>query len=201
MKNCVVFFDLETTGVDPAKDEIIQIAALAVGADSFAPVDSFEAKIHPSVTGRAQLATLQTEGFPTVYDKHVWARDAVPLREAINGFADWVRVFPAVRNVAKKSGRVFWTAQLIGHNAAKFDGPFLFRVAQELGIFMPASYHVLDTLQLAAWVKIIRGLNTNSFTLIDLARHFDVELLEAHNAIDDIKATVEVAKNLIRLMS
>lgn len=193
----IVFFDLETTGVDIKKDEIIQIAAVAVDGD-LNEHSTFEVKLHPSHDGRQALIRMKASGFPSVYSQAVWEKEGLPTRVGFDKFATWLRLFPFHRQSSSNGGS-FWVAQLAGHNAARFDGEFLFRVAKEQGIFLPASYHVLDTLQLALWTKTIRGLDFESLKLGNLAAHFEVPLLDAHEAMADVRATIGIAKALIML--
>jgi len=199
MDRKLIFFDLETTGVDTVNDEIIQIAAVAVDGD-LTPVEEWEVKIRPSTAGRKKLEEAKAAGFDSVYDPQVWAQNSMECRHAINAFASWLSHYPFNRNISKK-GHSYWTAQLVGHNGAKFDGPFLFQVAKDLGVFIPASYLVLDTVQLSLWASLLRPTyKPPAHNLGALCEHLDVELLRAHDALEDVYATIGVAKQLLGRM-
>ena len=47
----LIFLDLETTGLDPVRDMILEVAALRVDVNTFEPVDGFQALISPQKSG------------------------------------------------------------------------------------------------------------------------------------------------------
>jgi oligoribonuclease (3'-5' exoribonuclease) len=66
----IVFFDLETGGLDPRRHPIIQIGAVAVDADLVA-IESFEIKVQFS-RKKANRDSLRKNH----YQPGVWAREA-----------------------------------------------------------------------------------------------------------------------------
>src|SRR5256885_558525 len=112
----LVFFDLETTGLDPQRHEVMQIAAIAVD-EHLRVREEFEVKVR--ISGRRVPKSLL---LLTRFDPERWKREAVSPRLAALRLAKFLKKH-ASRTVkgAKGPRRV---AQLVAHHAA-FDGPFL----------------------------------------------------------------------------
>lgn len=88
-------------------------------------------------------------------------------------------------------------AQLIAHNAA-FDGPFLCAWYEKLGIYLPARFQFLCTLQRSLWFFAEQPQlpSPDNFKLATLCRYFHVPVhpLEAHEALADVRATIGLYK-------
>lgn len=93
-------------------------------------------------------------------------------------------------------------AQLVAHNA-EFDGTFLREWFERLGLFLPASYRVFCTLHRAMWLfHENRSLTQPSdFKLGTLCSYFGISLplQEAHDALADVRATVELYRRMTML--
>lgn len=204
--NRIVFFDVETSGLDPKYHEIIQIAAVAVDADNFDEIATFASKVKFD-------ASLASEDALAVnsYDPGVWQREAVPTLQARGEFDNFLREHATVRMVSKRTGRPYKVAQLAGHNAATFDMPFLRAwFDRRPSEFLPAAFLVLDTLQLAMWAaqcplapiipagaEFRRSVPTN-FKLGTLCEYLGVDLGDdAHDAVNDVRATVAIAREYL----
>lgn len=189
----IVVFDLETGGLDPDRHAIIQFAAVAtVGLREI--VDELEVKIlFPASAAEEEALALNS------YDPAVWAADAKSpdvAADHISAFlrkhADWEKV--------SKAGNPYTVARLAGHNAASFDCPFLAAWYSRRKLFCPAAiYEPLDTMHLARWYFAIRGGAPENLKLGTLAAHFDIEM-PAHDALEDVRTTAELAFELARLL-
>lgn len=99
LKNPLIFFDLETTGIDVAVDRIVEISYL---------------KIYPN--GDEESKTMKIN--PTI--------PIPPKSTAIHGITDEdVKDAPLFSEVAKSLSRVFEGADFAGYNSNKFDLPLL----------------------------------------------------------------------------
>jgi DNA polymerase III alpha subunit (gram-positive type) len=195
----LVVFDLETTGVNVERDEIIQLAALAVDLKTGKDLESFEVKIKPSVQGKQALERMKIEGFKNSYDADVWEESAVSTALALNRFAGWCGRYADLKKTAK-SGRSYKVVQGCGYNAARFDHPFILRVCREFGVFLPMNMLVWDTLQLALFVDHLQNLNLADHKLSTVVAALGLDLENAHDALADVVATADVTWALLKML-
>ena len=189
LKNTITFFDLETGGLSASKHPIIQIAAIQVNND-FTKWRSFERKLQFDVS-KAEPQALNVNS----YERDVWAAQAVTPKQAAEDFKKFISNGADIEKVGK-SGRPYKVARLAAHNAP-FDRDFLFPWYRKLGVFLPADWHVIDTVQLALVYNTIYGVNTPSLKLGDLCEYHGIPLEDAHDALGDVKATALLAKHLL----
>jgi DNA polymerase III epsilon subunit-like protein len=169
-QGCYVVFDLEAIGSDalsPAT-EIIQIAAWR-WIDGL-PHKSWSTFVRPSVPIPAHIVELTQITMDEV-------RDALSAREALQTFFAYVGDLP-----------------LIAHNGASYDGPLIKATCERLGIALPPSFLVLDTLPLA---RALLPLET-SHRVADLARRFDSARSDAHRADADVEMLAGIIQGLER---
>ncbi len=103
----------------------------------------------------------------------------------VRGRPTFAEAWPALREF-------IGTDVLVAHNGRQFDLPILSRQVKELGLD-PSGLSVFDTLPLA------RALVTGGASLGYLARAFNVELPQAHHALDDSVALANILPALDRL--
>lgn len=187
----LIFFDLETAGLNPKRHPIIQIAAIAVDAH-LAPLEAFEAKIRFD-HGQANRRSLRKNH----YSRAAWEATALPPREAALALAQFLRRH--TKSPSANHLQVRGLAQLVAHNAA-FDGPFLHTWYERLGLFCPAKYQVLCTLQRAQWYFTEQPVlpRPRNFQLATLCQYFRVPFhaADAHEALGDVTATVGLYRAL-----
>lgn len=168
----VIVFDVESTGVDTAKDEIIQIAALRINEKGEA-VDSFERFISPS--------------------------KSVGESEAVHGFSDeWLREHGEEAGLVLKD---FWEftkgAVVVGHNV-NYDASIFKAELERNHLDAPKFRAIYDTLDI--FRRFYPNLENHK--LGHLSAVFETKHKPSHNAMDDILATAEllveaVEKNII----
>jgi DNA polymerase III epsilon subunit-like protein len=189
----IVFFDLETAGLDYRRHPIIQIAAIAVGPD-LVPLDTFEVKIRFDLA-KANRNSLRKNH----YCRGTWANEAVEPLYAARRFARFLRRH-ATAPVLASDGTKRYSAQLAAHNAA-FDGPFLQAWYAKLGVFLPARRHVLCTMQRALWHFGERPASRQprDYKLATLCQHFGVgfHAAAAHEALADVTATLALYRRMV----
>jgi DNA polymerase III epsilon subunit-like protein len=192
MEPRIVFVDIETGGLDPKKNPIIQIGAAAVD-EHLEVLEAFETKIQFDERKASADALRKNH-----YHPGVWANEGLPAKQAAREFAEFLRRHASVAMLSAK-GESYQVAQLVAHNAS-FDGPFLFEWFEKQGVYLPAKRLVLCTMQLAMWNCLGLGdEGPRSFKLQDLCEYFGVPFhaAKAHDALGDVTATVE----LFRAMS
>lgn len=184
-----IFFDLETDGLG-TDCQIIQIAAAAVDLNTWKVLGTREwkCKFDESKSSPDALAINH-------YDHDVWAKHAIPLGEAMDEFHAFCSEHKTVANIAKKTGRTWYSCQLAGFNTEGFDMPILQRYWRERGIFFIGTLYSLDVLQLARWRTLHRTDLVNN-KLTTLCEKFGIDH-KAHDALGDVLATVELARRLL----
>ena len=187
-----VCFDLETGGLEPDQPDI-QLAAIAVGSD-YNELATFERKIQFDESKATKVALEINH-----YDPEVWKREAKPLLQVCREFAEFLRPYCCVPKVSK-AGKPYKVARLFGHNAATFDGPRLQRMFTGAGVFLPADLRVRCTLQRALWWfdEHCEDLpkSPENFKVGPLCEYFGIPVVDAHDALGDVRMTVALARKL-----
>ncbi len=190
----LVFVDIELGRVKRLRP-ILQIAAIAVSR-SLIEQEVFEAKVR--IDERQTPASLIHNRH---FDRDRWRSEGRHPKVVAYDFGKFLGRH-ATANVAGANHRRMIVAQLVAHNA-EFDGTFLRQWFERLGLFLPASYRVFCTLHRAMWLfHENRSLTPPSdFKLGTLCRYFGISLLphEAHEALADVRATVELYRRMTML--
>lgn len=184
-----VYFDLETGGL-LEHHPIIQLAAVAVD-ENFKELDAINLRLQFN-RGDCDESALEMNSF----DADVWQKTAVQPIVAVNEFAEFLRSYTDLPMASKRTGKPYYVAQLAGYNAATFDGPRLSALFREHSQFLPAHPQVLCVLQRAKWYFHELGKCLPSYKLGAVCEHVGIAISEAHDALSDVRATVELAKRL-----
>lgn len=164
-----VVVDTETSGLDPLRDRLISIGAVAVDDGAIALDDSFEVVLRGEASGDAANIAI-----------HGLGRDAqaagMPAKAAIEAFCDWVGDAPCV-----------------GYHA-NFDREVLRRAFADAGV-AGVDRPWLDLAPLAT--ALLPGAQRRAdASLDDWLAAFGIECEFRHNAASDALATAEL---LLRL--
>ena len=161
--------DLETTGFDPQKDRIVQMAAVLVNGRGEV-VDTFDTVVKPESPEEYEHGAEHVHGI-----SRQMVENGMPLSKALS------------RIWSLTDGRVF-----TAHNA-RFDISFLEAESNRVGINRVVNDFV-DTLALARRADIDR---TRKHSLQALCEHYGITVERAHEAMSDAKATASVLVKLI----
>jgi ATP-dependent DNA helicase RecQ len=167
-RGCYVVFDVEATGQDPRapETELIQIAA-ARWIDG-RPQTPWMTFVRPSDTVPEEITRITN----ITNDMVVQAPEPA---EALGAFFNYVGDLP-----------------LIAHNGAGYDGPLIRATCERLGIALPSSFLVLDTLPLARTL-----LPTEPAHRVGtLAEHFGCSRPGAHHADVDVEMLAGIVLGL-----
>jgi len=173
-KHNFAFLDLETTGINVLKHEIIEIGCV-VTTPELEILEEFELKIKPERIENADPTALRINK----YDP-----------------ADWVfahTLSEGMKILNKKTKNCI----LVGQNVA-FDSGFLEYAFAKTGIENEMHYHKLDTVSIA-WAKLHRKKDIHRFSLRELCALFEIENKSAHTALSDARATFLLYKKLLEL--
>lgn len=164
-----VVFDIETTGLDVQHDRIVEIGAVKVEDGRI--VAEFEAMMNP--------------GIPMP-----------PQAGAVNGITDdMLAGAPLPGEMLARFARFLDDVDmLVGHNAKRFDHPFLeFEFQRHFVKYVPLP--VRDTVWEAR--RTIRGLR--SYSLAAPCRIFQIDNATSHRALSDARATQAVFERLLAM--
>ena len=170
LKNPLLFFDIESTGLNVASDRIVEISIV---------------KVSPGAPGEPNKVEVKTRRInPTI--------PIPPEAQAIHGISDDdVKDCPTFRQIAKSLARIMEGCDIAGYNSLKFDIPLLaeeFARAKNEGVNVEFDFrkrklidvqnifHKKEQRTLKAAYKFYCGLNLDN----------------AHSAEADTMATYEV---------
>jgi DNA helicase-2/ATP-dependent DNA helicase PcrA len=163
----LVIFDVEATGTDTTRDDIIQIAAIRLAPDG-SIADTFVTYVTPSkpVGDSFYIHHISDEQLQ---------REGMAPEEALQQFVAFAR-----------------DAILIGHNVT-YDVSIVYSEMTRLGLTPPPLTAYYDTLDI--YRRFYPRLENH--TLAFLSRHFPIEHQPSHDAFDDILATAGILRYAI----
>lgn len=141
IKNPIIFFDLETTGINVAEDRIVEISYI---------------KVYPN--GKEESETIRVNP----------GKPIPPEATALHGITDAdVAEAPTFKEIAKHISRVFEGCDLAGYNSDRFDVPLLaeemiradakFDVSRRKTIDVQTIFHKMEQRTLSAAYKFYCG--------------------------------------------
>lgn len=161
--------DLETTGFDPRKDRIVQMAAVVVNGTGEV-VDEWDTVVRPESPEQYEHGAEHVHGI-----SREMVENGMPLRQALT------RIWSIT------DGKV-----LTAHNA-RFDVSFLEAESERVGMGRQVTRY-LDTLALA---RSADKEKQRKHSLEALCEHYGVERERAHEAMSDARATAQILMQLI----
>lgn len=173
-KHNFAFIDIETTGLNLFKHEIIEIGCV-IATPSLKIIEKFELKIKPEHIEDADKISLKVNH----YNEKDWEH-AINLEKATNIFSKKVK-----------------DCIMVGHNVS-FDAGFLEYSFIKNKIKNPMHYHKLDTISIA-WAKLHNDPKLEHLSLHEMCARFDIKNEHAHSALSDAYATYELYKKLMEL--
>jgi DNA polymerase III epsilon subunit-like protein len=175
------FMDCEFGGLDPELHDITEIGVIVTDA-RLAETVQREWK----VAARAERITpssIEISG----YDAAVWAKEAVPVRQALTELAALLptncKVVPAGQNV-------------------RMDVAFLERAYKNCGIPWPFDYHVIDLATLFFAWSLVAGERVEALSLRQAATRAGLAQNKvAHRALADARLTLETFRHYVGRLS
>lgn len=178
----LVFVDIETTGADPYRHEILEVSVVRVkqewradGKPAFTVLSEWSVKTLPENIASADPAALRINGY------------------TVTRWKDAVRIKPALEEFARRTDG----AIMVSHNVA-FDAGFLEKYMSDYAIPSSMHYHRLDTVSMAL-AKLHSHPDVLRYSLAELCKYFDIPRDELHSALPDARACFELFKRLIEM--
>ncbi len=168
----IAFTDVETSGLDPQRHEIIEIGLVLVNQKTGEVIEILDVKVKPEHIETADEAALKING----YNEADW-QDAVSTIEAITLYGE------------KAKNAIFCS-----HNVT-FDWSFIAEAFKKAGLKSPLDYHRLDLFTLI-WSKT-KGSNIESFSLSKVAQFLGLpEEPLPHRAINGARTAHEIYRRM-----
>lgn len=176
----LAFIDTETTGTDPERHEIIELAVIIakqVNREGRGPkleiIEEIEWKIKPEHLDTAEEAALRVNGYNEV---------------------DWMFA-SSLTNVMQEFAKKTQSCSFVSHNLT-FDYNFVMKAFEKTGIENNMHYAKLDTISIA-FARLYDAPQADKFSLRALCELLKVENSKAHTALADTRALVECYKKLM----
>lgn len=164
----IAFTDVETSGLDAVKHEILEIGLVLVDQKTGEVVDTLNIKVRPEHIETADETALKINGYNAVD----W-QDASSISQAIALYGE------------KAKDAIFCS-----HNVT-FDWSFIAEAFKKAGLKSTLDYHRLDLFTLI-WAKT-KNSNIESFNLSKVARFFGLpEEALPHRAINGARTAHEI---------
>lgn len=162
----LVFFDVETTGLNVIRDRILQIALV---------------KLHKNGQPPSELSMLINPGIPI--SEEAMAVHGITPKDLANK--------PVFAQVAQKIWDFIGASDLAGYNSNRFDVPMLMEEFARVGMEFDISKRRLIDVQRIFYKMEPRTLKA-AFRF-----YCQKELEDAHDALADVRATIDVFKGQI----
>jgi len=178
-------FDIEATGLDVRKHEMIELAAILLDKKTLRPKKSFSSLIRPANWKQRSRAAMAV-------NKISWARlkDAPRLKEVMTQFSEEF----SAREV------------ILAYYAGNLDVPFLAAAYEKAGRRFSFDYHTLDIwglfyVYMAQRRKLASRKSFAGFSLEDIARHFKIAVPKnRHSALADCELEAEVLRAVLKAL-
>lgn len=165
--------DLETTGLDPSRHEIIEIGLVVVRQRDFKIIDRLSVKVKPRHIETAIKEALGING----YTREGW-RNAISLTRAMEQYSRKTR-----------------NAIFVAHNVT-FDWSFIGEAFKKTRTRNLMDYHRIDLFSVA-WAKLERLKKLKKFRGSELCKFLGIpEEPEPHSAINGAWVAYEILKKL-----
>lgn len=172
----LIFLDIESTGLEVQKHEIIEIGALKVEQKKpFKVLGELSLQVKPQHLEMADQTALKIVGFT----EEEW-KDAISLEEALQRLDEFAE-----------------NGVLAGYNVS-FDWAILDKAYFNIGKQDPFYYHRLDVMPMA-YLKLFNSRKLKRFSLGEICKYLKIKEENKHRALDDARTTYNVFKKLFAL--
>lgn len=168
----LLFIDLEMTGLDAEKHEIIEVAALRVRQPDFVVENSYYTKVTPTHIETADPKALRL----LRYSDESW-KEGIPLKQVLQELSDF----------APGCMLAGWSVQN--------EWDFLNAALKQHGLPYFYTHHLIEVFSLA-YSKFYSRTDIPFLNLPNVARALNI-YLDQHKPDSDVRATYEIFKALV----
>ncbi|MGC8765311.1 MAG: single-stranded-DNA-specific exonuclease RecJ [Brevinematia bacterium] len=164
----IVFFDLETTGLNPVKDEIIEIGAVKV--KNGVVIDSFEALVKPSKPVSPEIESI------TGISNQLLEKEGKPIEIVIGEF---------IKFIGDK--------KLVAHNLLEFDLKFLEICLKRISL-PPLKNPLEDTLKMSR--TMLKNCKDHKLNTVARTLGIYIDVKKLHRGLCDSEICAEIYRRL-----
>ncbi len=165
----IVFFDIETTGLNPSRDEIIEIGAVKV--KNGVKLSEFQTLIKPAAKISGEIEKL------TGITNEMLEKDGIDIEKGLKMFLDFIG-----------------NSRLVGHNSIDFDLKFMEHQLKKT-IKIALSNPVEDTLKMAR--VMLKKISDHKLSTVAKSLGIFIETEKLHRSLFDSFICSEVYRRLI----
>jgi DNA polymerase III subunit epsilon len=180
-KKDILLIDLETTGLDASKQEIIQLAAVLLDKKTLKEKEVFDTYVRPSA----------------------WTKRN-PESMKINGIAwEQVKDAPTLKKVLEDFHQLFGTDVVLAYYGGPVDMDFLRAAYKKIGKKFLFDYHYFNLWPVFFTYLAVRNKLKNSkkftgFTLEDFMKEFKLTSDNRHDALEDCRIEAEILRRVLK---
>ncbi len=178
----ILILDVEATGADFTKYELIQLGAILIDKKTLKEKKSFESFIKPSKWNKREPEAMEV-------NKITWEQ---------------VKDAPTLKTVLKKFQKTFGTDVIVAPYGTIIDTAYLRLAYKQCKMTYPYDYHIYDIWPLVytymAKHKLLKNKSRfTGFKLEDAAKHFKIDVSEnRHTALADCRLEAEVLRKILK---
>ena len=168
----LLVIDVETTGLEPGTDCVIQLASCVLGRKDLREEKFFSSYVRPQTHIQAYAEAIHGLSIEDL-------KDAPDISSVIRSFADYAPL----------------DVIICGHNVA-FDVAFLKAAYATVGFTYPFDYHTLDLWSIAFFVLAAQRVSLPEYNLTSLCELYGIKRSVKHDALEDVRLTAQVLRCL-----
>lgn len=176
----LAFIDTETTGTDPNRHEVIELACIIVKQNK--------------VEGRGPKIEVIKEYEWKIKPERIEDAEEQALR--VNGYneAEWMFAYD-LKPVMEEFAKATQSCTFVSHNLT-FDYAFVSKCFEKSGVDSKMHYAKIDTISVA-FARLYDLPQATAFSMRALCELLKIENSKAHTALADTRALVQVYKKLM----
>lgn len=180
-KKDLLLVDLEMTGLDASRNEIIQLAAVLLDRKTLAEKENFNSFIRPRRWASR--------------DKESMAVNNISFNQLKNA--------PDLKRVLRAFGRQFGHQVVLAYYGGPLDVDFLRLAHRSCGLPFKFDYHFFNLWGLFYAFLAKRNQLTNQkkftgFAMEDLMKKFKIKSNRRHDALEDCRVEAEILRKIMR---